>query len=93
MGDASTAKEAVRGVLGRHTRVLLTDGRVVEGTLDCMDNSGNLVLSDAADVSDSSRRAHRLGLVMVPGGVQIRVWVSRADVGRLASAVAEGVVL
>jgi len=70
-----TDVEKVRGFLHRVLRVQLSDGRLVEGTLECYDNLGNMILSNTTDVSNKSksRRTHRLGLVLVPGHVQVSV--------------------
>lgn len=87
--------EKVRSCLRRLLRVQLTDGRVVEGTLDCYDNLGNMILSNTIDVSNKSKsqRAHRIGLVLVPGHAQVTVYGLRDDDHRSAAVLAERVSL
>ena len=71
--------ERVRQCLLRSVRVELGDGRIVQGTLECLDKLGNMILSDATDVSRSrsTRRTSRLGLVMAPGHAKVSVKVRK----------------
>lgn len=41
----------VRKLLNRRMRVMVTDGRIFEGTLSCLDKQGNLLLNDATEFS------------------------------------------
>lgn len=60
----------VRDLLLRRIRVILRDGRVVEGTLECVDSYRNLVLRSAVDMAGP----HSLGLVVVPGDAHVSVY-------------------
>lgn len=62
----------------------LSDGRTVEGMLDCYDDSGNMILACTTDVSSKvsksttrGRQIYRMGTVLVPGHVQVSVKVMR----------------
>jgi len=44
-------------------RVKITDGRVIEGQLKCIDNDLNMILLDSFTVSDNQP----VGTVLVPG--------------------------
>jgi small nuclear ribonucleoprotein (snRNP)-like protein len=75
-GEESDCREnvaLVRGLLLRRMRVVLVDGRVVEGILECVDYLRNLILRDAVDISGP----HSLGLVLVPGKAFISAQVRR----------------
>ena len=41
----------VRKLLNRRMRVMVTDGRIFEGTLSCLDKQGNLLLNNATEFS------------------------------------------
>jgi len=49
-------RELLESLLGRRVRVTLSDGRVIDGTFECVDSGVNVIVQDRA-----------LGLVMVPG--------------------------
>ena len=67
--------EEARGYLDRIVRVQVTDGRVVEGALQCIDKDMNLVLAQSIEyhgLEDVASGAatdtiRNLGFVMVPG--------------------------
>ena len=44
-------------------RVTITDGRIIQGTLKCVDNTLNLILVDAVNTLDHQN----LGPVIIPG--------------------------
>lgn len=69
----------VQSCLDRPLRVTLTDGRVVQGTLDCFDNSGNMILSAASDITSqkANKKPIRLGTVLVPGHVSRQILATR----------------
>lgn len=76
--------DAVRAYLHHKLRVYLSDGRIVEGTLECFDDSGNMILFCTTEVSHKVNRIHarqtyRMGTVLVPGHVQLRVEALRAQ--------------
>lgn len=87
---ARPSVEAVRTHLHRKLRVHLSDGRIVEGSLECYDDSGNMILTCATEISHKINRIHtcqtyRMGTVLVPGHVQLRVealHATRAEGGR-----------
>lgn len=76
-------KAVIRSCLDKTLRVTLTDGRTIEGTLDCFDNSGNMILSTASDITPqpnsarAPRFATRLGIVLVPGHASRNILVAR----------------
>jgi small nuclear ribonucleoprotein (snRNP)-like protein len=72
-GDSRRNVSLVRSLLLRRLRVVLVDGRVVEGILECVDYLRNLVLRDAVDISGP----YPLGLVLVPGHAYTSVRVRR----------------
>lgn len=83
------AVEAVRAYLHKRLRVELSDGRTVEGMLDCYDDSGNMILACTTDVSSKvskstsrGRQVYRMGTVLVPGHVQVSVKVLRPPASR-----------
>ncbi|CAN0084486.1 unnamed protein product, partial [Phaeothamnion confervicola] len=59
----------------RTLRATIADGRVVVGTLECVDALGNLVMGDALETTPKDpsssgvgvARQRQMGLVMVPG--------------------------
>lgn len=75
--------KAVRRLLHQMLRVELTDGRVMEGSLDCYDDSGNMILACTTDVTsklDPSRarqKTYRMGTVLIPGHAQVNIKVFR----------------
>ena len=62
----------VRSLLGRLLRVEITDGRELEGLLECLDDSCNLVLSEGREWPPGAPPRY-VGTVMVPGKVQVRI--------------------
>lgn len=78
MQDGARARETVESCLQQVVRVTLTDGRTIQGVLQCYDNEGNLIVTDAVETwrrVARRRRAIRLGTVLVPGGATVRVLV------------------
>lgn len=76
----------VRRCLQKRLRVELSDGRVVEGILQCYDDSGNMILSHTIDVSSRvnhlpGRQSYRMGTVLVPGKHQVNVKLYKGDRG------------
>eukprot|EP01039_Chlorochromonas_danica_P009230 gene9230-10191_t len=83
----SSAIEAFQGYLGGKVRVLISDGRLVEGELQCLDGDHNLVLGDAVEFygvqTDEAMRgeiteegvvaSRKLGMAMVPGRHVVKV--------------------
>lgn len=74
------AVEAVRALLDKRLRVELSDGRTVEGRLECYDDSGNMILVSTTDVTAkvalSSVRdgeTHFMGTVLVPGHAPVSI--------------------
>jgi small nuclear ribonucleoprotein (snRNP)-like protein len=64
--------------VGRAVRAAIADGRVVTGTLRCIDPDRNLVLAQADErVGDSPPIA--LGYVVVPGKHLVRLWVENLE--------------
>lgn len=58
-----SAIEQVRALLGKPIRVVLSDGRVVEGSLLCVDKDMNFVLGEAHEfhgVDDGRPSIHEL---------------------------------
>ncbi|KAF9972110.1 hypothetical protein BGZ73_004806 [Actinomortierella ambigua] len=49
----------LRSFLNRPTRITITDGRIFQGQLMCIDNSKNIVLSSAYEISPVNRHARR----------------------------------
>ena len=39
-------------VLGQYIRVILTDGKVIDGMFSCMDNEANIVLRQAEHIEE-----------------------------------------
>ncbi len=83
------AVEQVRSWLQHVVRVTLSDGRVVEGKLQCFDNLGNMILGHAVQIpSATGRRVPvRLGLVLAPGDNIVSVCVRR-EVSDISAALA-----
>mgnify|MGYP003706539831 CR=1 FL=1 len=69
-------REELAAYLQKTVRVQVSDGRVIEGALQCVDKDMNLVLSQSieyhglSDVSSpqATDTIRSLGAVMVPGG-------------------------
>lgn len=86
--EAPTAVASVRALLHRVLRVTLSDGRVVQGRLECFDNLGNFILAHAIQVPREAGVAPvTLGLVLAPGKHVVAVAV-REDAGPPADAFA-----
>ena len=52
MADAEPAAvAAVRALLGKPLRVTVSDGRVVEGSFECLDDHGNIILRHAVTLA------------------------------------------
>lgn len=49
--------------MGKVIKVSITDGRVVKGQLQCIDNSLNLIITDTLSLPEQQK----LGPIMVPG--------------------------
>lgn len=80
--DTRESIQKVRKLLNRRMRVVVTDGRVFEGSLSCLDKQGNLLLNNATEFSprvetassasllgeDSKPRSDQrsLGLILIP---------------------------
>ena len=67
---------AVRALLDKHLRVLLTDGRVLVGRFQCFDKQRNVLLTETREYrkqSDGclSESCRSLGIVLVP-----RRWIA-----------------
>lgn len=58
----------LEGMLGRRLRVTVTDGRVMEGTMDAVDSHVNIVMQTEA-----------LGLIMVPGPHVVKCELLQVD--------------
>lgn len=43
------ASDSFRGYLGQKLRVAINDGRAIEGCLECMDSSMNLIITAAEE--------------------------------------------
>lgn len=72
--------EAVRALLDKRLRVELSDGRTVEGKLECYDDSGNMILASTADITAKvsrstarDRHVHFMGTVLVPGHASVSI--------------------
>lgn len=68
-------KQLVAQCLDTLLRVTLEDGRLIQGTLDCYDYLGNMILSGASDITHRPTRSTpiRMGTVLVPGRVSRRI--------------------
>lgn len=88
--EGESAKDAVRAGLERPTRVLLMDGRTVQGTLVCYDHLGNMILSRTADLTKraSKRKPAFLGTVLIPAHATQRIFLSRQRSSALPSSLA-----
>ena len=68
----SGAVDSVRALLGGILRVNLSDGRIFEGRLSCLDSSFNVVLNDAREICSNGEKKPPLnprigGVVLIPG--------------------------
>lgn len=80
----------VRGWLDDVVQVELTDGRVVEGHLECFDKPGNIILGDAYEVrgkNGKERARFALGLVLAPASAVIAIRVRAPAAPRPARSV------
>lgn len=83
------AKATMRGLLQSTIRVTLSDGRVVTGTYQCLDEHLNFILQDATErrmVKERSgaetvekQQTRSLGLVMLPGKHVVKVEAKERD--------------
>lgn len=96
---ASPALDVVRGWLGRHMRVTLTDGRVLVGRLHCLDWQRNILLQDALlwrapdataaaaaaaeTPAEAAKRA--LGVVLVGAAHVVRYEIATAEPAQQAA--------
>lgn len=60
-------------LVGRRLRVALKDGRIVCGTLTCVDPQANLVLGEAVTLGEPGGEAHdhAIGTVIVPAAQRV----------------------
>ncbi len=83
-GSSVDALEEIKSILGETIRVLLSDGRLVEGEFQCMDKDLNFILGgatefyglkDKIDIEEVPPTIIRrnLGMAMVPGKHVVRV--------------------
>lgn len=80
--DLRDAVERVKALLDKVMQVELSDGRLVEGHLECFDKLGNMILGDAYEVRDkngSSRSRFALGLVLAPSSAIAAIRVRSLD--------------
>jgi len=77
--------ESMRNFLGTNLRILLDDGRVVQGGMECMDRELNFVLSDTLEYHNAADYLsqptipdaivmRRLGQAMIPGKHVVQVF-------------------
>lgn len=45
----TSAKDSLRQILGKTVRIVLLDGRVIDGSLECMDKDLNFILGSASE--------------------------------------------
>ncbi len=79
-GNAEPPREAVQQVrawLDKRVQLELSDGRVVEGVLECFDKLGNMILGDAYELRQSGTR-FPLGLVLAPSPAVMKICVRRS---------------
>ncbi len=59
--ESEKALEEVKGMLGQLMRILISDGRLVEGELQCMDSDLNFILGGAVEYYGlkDQRKQHR----------------------------------
>lgn len=77
LSDNRPNVKIARSWLQKRMRVELTDGRLVEGILECFDDSGNLILANAIDV----KARYLMDRVIIPGKVQVKVSVYKPNKG------------
>jgi len=67
----------VAACIGRRVRVAVRDGRVLTGTLTCVDPQANLVLAEAVTLADDGGsgggKDHPVGTVIVPAAQRASV--------------------
>ncbi|KAA0156710.1 hypothetical protein FNF27_01148 [Cafeteria roenbergensis] len=81
---AGSARAEMQALMGKRARVTVSDGRVVEGELYCIDRDGNIVLRGAETCkreglpseSSSDKASRWLGIIMVPGAHASKLEVS-----------------
>lgn len=71
------AVEQVRAWLDKRVRIELTDGRVIEGALECFDKLGNMILGEAYELRETGNR-FPLGLVLAPQAAMRKIRVGRS---------------
>ena len=84
--------DEVKSLLGKNVRVYISDGRLIEGNLECLDRDLNFIVgnafeyhgtttdqSAAADIIGEGITSRRIGMVMVPGSHVIRVLCMHSD--------------
>lgn len=68
--------EAINTLLGANIRILLSDGRIVEGELDCLDKDMNVIIRNTKEFHNCANRISEnelgciyrsIGTSMVPG--------------------------
>ncbi|CBK21643.2 uncharacterized protein [Blastocystis hominis] len=53
-------------ILRRTLRILLVDGRLIEGRLQCFDSALNLIFVNAYEIISDSHLVHPIGRLIVP---------------------------
>lgn len=85
--SSSAALAVAASLVGRRLRVSLRDGRIVSGTLTCLDPQANVVLADAVTLADDAaggggdgrgggacdgaREGHSVGTVIIPAAQRV----------------------
>ncbi|GBG32104.1 N-alpha-acetyltransferase 38, NatC auxiliary subunit [Hondaea fermentalgiana] len=75
MTSQEAAETRLREMLGSEVRVTLSDGRIVNGAFECIDQGMNAIVRDK-----------KIGLVMVPGIHVAKFEVEAKDQGSKATA-------
>lgn len=63
----SECRENLRKWLGKPFRVVITDGRILQGIFNCTDKDANIVLTMSDEYLEEGQEARHLGSVMIPG--------------------------
>jgi len=75
--DMSSQEKLRVTFIGKQVRITVSDGRVVKGSLECLDKNKNVILGDTVQIEPDNTES-LLGFVMLPGAHIVKVELSTA---------------
>jgi small nuclear ribonucleoprotein (snRNP)-like protein len=73
-----SATEYLESLMGKHVRITLSDGRIVTGSLECIDHACNLIVYNVEIFLSGS--LVKISSVMVPGQHLAKLEIASLDI-------------